>query len=89
MNNLLVVLIGLVIQPVHPVCGSKATLLGYLHQMFGERVVAEDEVMGDTDRMVIMTSNKATGSWSMLQVWTNGTACMVRSGTGAKAPEWS
>ena len=68
--------------PAHsqtPPCARAADILSQLEKQYGETVTAGGVV--GSELMVILT-NKITGSWTILMRRLDGTACIVAGGTG-------
>lgn len=68
-------------------CDVGAHVIAQLAIRYGERVVAEEEFIGDEARKLLLLRNPGTGSWTIIAIWAaNGVACFVAAGNGSIAP---
>lgn len=68
-------------------CGHHVIMFGWLKAVFKEVVVEEVEVADDTRQKWVLTRSPR-GTWSVVNVWVNGMACMSSWGEGARRAEW-
>ena len=72
----------------NPVCGQAADAVKLMKDYDEEAVFTGTRVI-DADRqqitLVLISSNKRTGSWSLFEGYDNNQVCLIQSGIGGKS----